>query len=537
MGGPDRNSLGVAGGALIVLIALIILVTRLTPIWGGYDPWIDESMLLSSFPLESWAALFRPLPLFEQATPLGHAVLLHITTGIFPQDAVMATRLVSAMAGLTAAGFLYATLRRVTIGDERVLALSLICLSPFIIRYSLEIKPYIFDYLSTCMVMYAGARLIHARRVVDMAVFVTAGVFAVVFSFTAPLVIGALGIGVAVQRWADSPRGFVLREHLTFALVLAFLAAAFLACYFLYTRPVTALQFASWNQQYQRDFLVFPPLSLDALRDWLALPLFMFQQLDPLPGWVYSDYPQAPLKWIMLFFFSAVMICGISAMGRRRIYLPSSLGAAAFLIFGLNLAGILPISFVRHFTFIMPITGIIFACGIVVLLRWLLDRISPVHAKRTMALVLACSVILYSARGLYRSTTLAIEEVSPLIAHIQADDHADAPVWVYLAAQPAMRVLAPEGMSIIGNVDHVSNPVGFFFKHQNFPSFSVNEAYVRKFREDLRGRDFVWMYFLICSWRQRSRGCARLRRKKSAHAARSWQPVVRSCGNAGSEKR
>lgn len=189
MGGPDRNSLGVAGGALIVLIALIILVTRLTPIWGGYDPWIDESMLLSSFPLESWAALFRPLPLFEQATPLGHAVLLHITTGIFPQDAVMATRLVSAMAGLTAAGFLYATLRRVTIGDERVLALSLICLSPFIIRYSLEIKPYIFDYLSTCMVMYAGARLIHARRVVDMAVFVTAGVFAVVFSFTAPLVI------------------------------------------------------------------------------------------------------------------------------------------------------------------------------------------------------------------------------------------------------------------------------------------------------------------------------------------------------------
>lgn len=225
----------------LLLVALLILATRLYPLWTGHDPWLDEAMLLANFPLDGPAGLFRPLPLFEQAAPLGYTALLDWIAAAFPGELVTAARAASALASLAAAGLVYATLRRLTAGAETVLALALVCLSPFIIRYSLEIKPYILDYLSTAMVMYAGARLIRSQNAAGLGLFAAAGGFAIAFSFAAPLVIGALGTGVMVQRLADRRPGEGWRALFVFAGVLAGLVALFLVCYLLYTRPVTAL--------------------------------------------------------------------------------------------------------------------------------------------------------------------------------------------------------------------------------------------------------------------------------------------------------
>lgn len=286
-------------GPVLLAIAFLALVTRILPLTDPHDPWIDEAMLLANFPLNSVAGFLEPLPLFEQAAPLGYMAVLHVVSTLFPDDVLFAMRLASTLTGLIAAGLILASLHRFASGPVIPLSFAFVTLTPFIVRYNLEIKQYIFEFLATSLLLYASTHLLSESNIRKLIGFFAASVFAVLISFTAPIAIGAFGIGIIVER--SYRNGWVLPVRSLYGFFAMLLAATlvFFIYYFGFTRPVTALQFTSWAFYFDQFHLSFPPLSEDALQRWLALPALLISQLDPIPQYIYRRFSSVDLKLAM----------------------------------------------------------------------------------------------------------------------------------------------------------------------------------------------------------------------------------------------
>ncbi|NKB57288.1 MAG: hypothetical protein GKS00_13255 [Alphaproteobacteria bacterium] len=476
--------------ALLVVVFLILLV-RFIPFLDIHDPWIDEAMLLANFPLATISGLFEPLPYFEQGGALGYIALLNFVALSFPDQPVLPFRILSVIASLVGAGLILAAVRRLASGPVVVLALAFACLTPFIVRYSLEIKPYIFEYLATALVMHASTYLLSGTDVKRFSYFLGASIFAIVFSFTAPIAIGAFGIGVMAHRWFRDTGETRIKGMLYILAALSLTAVIFLVYYFGYTRPVTAIQFSAHAYIYDAYHLTYPPQTEDAIKRWFMLPYLFVFQLDLFPQHIYAKYQFIELKWIVYAAIALFFVAGVISAARISLFVVASFISAIFLIFGLSLIGLLPIGFVRHFTFMLPLTAIVAAFGVAVCFHWSFGWVTPKIAP-------ACIILGLSAIGIsgyHKASNLEREALSPLITHIVESDGFDTPVWVFYSAQPAMRILAPKSLVQTGLVDHKSSIAGWSSKQKNASRNAIGEQYYEQFAQSIRNYSEIWLVF------------------------------------------
>jgi hypothetical protein len=447
-------------------------------------------MLMANLPLRSVSEFFHPLPLFEQAAPLGYLFVASTLTSLFPDSGVIALRILSVSTSLLAASLIYASLRRLAATEWTIsLALVFTCLTDFAVIYSVEIKQYIFDYAFTTVMLYLSVRLLREHNRKNLAYFVVGGLFSILFSFSAPIIICAFGAGVIAQQWvtiSTDPRG---RGKLETILALTILAIAFLIYYLGYTRPMTKILFAAYANIYDVKLLTFPPLTLAEFKLWLRFPTFLIQQVEL---GIKSYLGMEALEAIGI---AVVFTIGFATMVSRFILLPVSFVVATVLIYALSLAGLLPIAEQRHFGFMVPITGIILSFGCLRCLRWLSRWATPRQPQRLLSGSYAFVIVIVGALSLIHADRLARQQISPLIDYIISHGDAKTPVWVYYGAQPAMRVLAPKTLVQIGLVSHSSDAQGWIWKVRNYPDYGARASYFEEFRRTVNNLPQLWLIF------------------------------------------
>ncbi len=475
------------------LTGLFILITRAIPLLFPHDPWLDEAMLMANLPLPDLGSLFQPLPLFEQAAPLGYLVLANAVTSVFPDAAALPLRGLSVVASLIAAYLTFLTVRRLMSGASVPLAVAFVCLSYLAVVYSVEIKQYIFEYFCSALMMYLSLRYWQNRLSQNLVLFTLGGLASILFSFTAPILIASVGTGLLAQRWVKGLLHLPSLWRDGLCVSLAFLAVMFLFYFIFYTHPVTETQLAAFAVIYDAGKLSFTSLVDDQARTWFLFPQLIFGGFAD--GWIRT------LRWlpggkeiITWLFLAALLVGGLEGF-RKFPFLSISALVAAFLIFVLSLAGLFPITEERHFAFMVPLVGPVLAIGLFRCLGWLSYWYSRGWSLQLANWLTLVVVAYFGVSSLVQSTKLARQEVSPLITYLDAHNESNAPVWVYYGAQPAMRVLAPDRFAQLGQISHASSKTSWVWENRVFGETVHKDKYLEEFRRTLRGLPEVWLLF------------------------------------------
>lgn len=476
---------------LLIVVAALAVGFRVVPLFDPHDPWVDEAMLLANLPLPSLSAVFQPLPLFEQATTLGHLLLLDTLVSAFPDHVLFVSRLLSVVASLVGLVLFYLAVRRITSGSILVLAVLLASLSPGAVRYSLEIKHYIFEVAATSAILYASVLLCERINAMRIAIAALCGVLALVFSFTAPIVIAAFGT-VLILRQMVVDRQLVSGAVVTLVALFAGLAAVFLVLYVGYTKPVTALQFAAYADRYGIDPSNLLTRSADP-RIFLDILTYFFHPFSQLvPGRLQGLIPLNP--WVLVFLpMIGLALAGavVGLLGHMRHIIILSIILAICFLLALSLTGVFPARSSRHILFMQPLIALLITLGIWGVLSIIVRLPLGSMARSVPVATTAGALLLAAIVNVSRLDTLETQAVSPLLTEMEGSK---APVWIYWGAQPAVRVLASDHIQALGIIPHASSTAGWF-RTKRGPDRTASEGYLEELRDDIAGLSEVWLLF------------------------------------------
>lgn len=236
----------------------VVVLSLSIAVQDNRDPYIDEAMLVSNFIQAPDWRLLEPMPLFEQAAPLGYVLLARLISRWADVGDLVVFRALSATAAVIAAVFIYKAASRMTAGWGASVAAVLALSSPQVLFHATSIKHYTFEYLACSLMIYVSIRVVQQPKIHNYGVFLIACVLSCMFSFTAAIPIGFCLFGIAVhQTYLHFFDGIRLPlSHHGPLLVSVFSAAMIIVgFYVVYTRPVTALQFAAYTDIYASYFL------------------------------------------------------------------------------------------------------------------------------------------------------------------------------------------------------------------------------------------------------------------------------------------
>jgi dolichyl-phosphate-mannose-protein mannosyltransferase len=225
--GPARGRWDWAGIALCV-VATLGLGFRLIHLVGGRPLWIDEARLAINVASRSYLGLLRPLD-YDQAAPPLFLWLEKAVTGVAGVSAG-GLRILPFAAGLFLLAAAYPVARRFVGKSGAVAAFGGVALSPFVIYYSSEVKPYIVDAAVAIALIWLAVECGEGRRRRAFMGLLAAGVVGVWISTTVPFVLAAVGMGLLLCPNISRP------ERLRFIGTAGLLwfgsfAAAYLAVY------------------------------------------------------------------------------------------------------------------------------------------------------------------------------------------------------------------------------------------------------------------------------------------------------------------
>jgi len=194
----SRRLLGWFGLALALAVAV-----RLPPFLLARSLWMDEAMLALNIAARGFAGLLRPLD-YDQAAPVGFLVLERAAVASFGVHE-QSLRALSLIAGLATVLLIGLAGRRLYGEAAGVLAALLAALSPTLVRYSNEVKPYSTDALATTTLLLLALRAAEGRKR-DRGWLVAGGTLALLLSFPAVIAAGAALLSLAALPALSRPR-------------------------------------------------------------------------------------------------------------------------------------------------------------------------------------------------------------------------------------------------------------------------------------------------------------------------------------------
>ncbi|WP_235841428.1 glycosyltransferase family 2 protein [Cereibacter azotoformans] len=422
---------------ILPLVFLLILASRLAGILDAPDIWHDEGMLMANLPLPSLAAAFQHLPYFAQAAPPGYLILASGVMALAGEHAVIGLRLLSLAGSLGAAAVLALALRRAGGAMVAPVALALMFLSPFGVRYGIEIKQYAFETLATCLMLAATLRAVRRPDGAGLALLAGAGLGLLLFSFAAPVLFAALAAAAALQLLVEGRLRTDGARRL--GLLFAGLLAAAGAWHLGVTKPVTVAQFRYFAFVYDLGYLRLPFIDDGEGITVSSFARIMLGMFDPFYRFASEYHAARPVAVVT----TLLLAIGILMPLRRGVLLPA-FGLA--LLIGLPVlshAGFYPVLYSRHFILMQPILAILLATGLLSVLAWIAGAAGMARPAGTMRLV-AGFVILQGGVAMLAGVHQEKQQLSEAVAVIAA--HAAEPeplIYVAPTAQPNMLYVAP----------------------------------------------------------------------------------------------
>ena len=446
-------------GAFFLILILPIGVA----LYMNRDPWVDEAMLANNFVEMSLSQIRHPMPLYEQAAPVGHILLAKLVllfSGLV--DRTFALRALSALISLVGVTFLVQLACEEASAASALAVAAVAFTSPFFVRYATEIKQYIFDFTATALIAYSAARIARSATKRDFISFLIASLFGCVFSFVAIIPIAFCLSAAALVRifggshdhHAFSLRGAKKLTRNEFECFVVFGGGSLLiaiAFYFIFSRSMTSLLMAAYSDVFKDPYI--GPGATYSENFAILVRFAKFLIIFWTPENVLAHLAQfgSPVKsattfGLLVFILVAFVFCAI-----RSSYVAISFCGAIALTIILNAANVVTIIFPRYLFFLAPLLYLVIGLGVVEAYQRIVRRFSP--GMESIVRVV-CIISFLAVFGIVstHSANVKIEEISPLLSRIRTGAP-DAPVWVYYGAQPAVRFLASKAVRQVGLFD------------------------------------------------------------------------------------
>jgi hypothetical protein len=407
--------------ASVLVLAILILALLVRIVAWAVDPdlWLDEAMLYQALKEQSTLLPWVPLGQYTQATPILPALLWKTLIAAFGPNGLW-LRLPALLASIAGFGALWASVKTRLGAGGACAALLLAAFSATAIVQAAQLKPYSFEFLASALILYPAARLAAAPEDRQPLILFTAlSIASLAFTYTAPVVTGACGLGLvaslAASRRLDAR---CLRRLAPYALL--WVVAGALWQHFV-VAPSTALQFSGNARSYAWEYLV-----LTRPETWHHIGRVL-NVLDPaLP------LPRAA-KLVTLFAVAAWAAGAALGWRRRAFEHGTCLGALASLAV-LSFAGLFPFAEPRKMLFLLPLFALSFGAAIE-------DLVARARlGSRSLsfpAVVFLCALLLFPF-ALQAATRSEREQVAELIDAVPPGTCPT--VWSFYLAWPAVDI-------------------------------------------------------------------------------------------------
>jgi hypothetical protein len=241
-----------ATGRLLLAALLLGVALRLRQYFHGRSLWLDEAMLGNNILVRGFGELLRPLD-SDQAAPV--LFLWGVKLGaLLAGTDERVLRLLPLLGGLLLlAGFARVALRLLAPGAA-ALAMLLVSLSPMLIQYANELKPYGLDAMWAVLLALAALRLVERPASGGRwAQLIALGSVVAMASSVAPFLLAAVGAGLLLAPVLRRTPGGVVR--LVAGSVIW--AGGFVTCYLLVYR---ASADSAYMQRYWVPYFLSPGL-------------------------------------------------------------------------------------------------------------------------------------------------------------------------------------------------------------------------------------------------------------------------------------
>ncbi len=377
--------------------------------------WQDECFLSLNVLTRSLGELVGRSLGFEQLAPPLFLALEWVASRVGGAGE-LSLRAPSLVAGLAVLVAMWWLARQFLPEPAALLAMTLAALSPHLVRYSSEVKPYTFDALGTLVIVGLALRLSRdpmSRRLWGL--FVVAGLGVVGFSTGAPFVLGGAWLALlALPAVRAAPTA---RRGLTVAAVLW--GGTWLAIYLAVYRGVAgSLAMQTFWQA------AFMPINL---RD--AAVLHRRWTVEVMAGQAHLGIPRA--AGLILFLLTAL---GLVWQWRKSKASGTLLLAGPVgLLYLASLLRLYPIGS-RLMSFAVPLLFILVASGVTAIFEAFRH---PVY-RGTVGLG-ALLLVVPGGLGLYQggAAVAILEEVRPLLADSVFVGNPAEPIYVFGKAMPA----------------------------------------------------------------------------------------------------
>jgi 4-amino-4-deoxy-L-arabinose transferase-like glycosyltransferase len=387
----------------VLLAALVVAGCALRLWWYLFDRslWWDEAAVVLNVLRKPPLALFGPLD-FDQAAPVGFLLGLKFAIWLFG-DGERVVRLVPLLCGLSSVPIFVWVAQKYASRMAAPLAAGFFALTPMLIYWSSDGKPYMSDVLLTVLALWAGAitaeRGLSGRHAVGLAIF---GALALFCSFPMLFVLPGIGL-VLFWHAASHHRAADVRRLAAVGGVWGCAAAIYYTATLRHLND-NALLKAMWDGQFLSvgDILGSYRLMASAFR----VPAGLVDQ---------HAWPLVPL-WL----------AGWWAVFRRCRVSAALLAAPVVLLAAASLFRLYPFSH-RTILFLAPLVFLPLAEGVVLFVRSVsvVSRPAAIGIAAVLAVALSRTSVVNIVRG-----PQPWAEIRPLLAHVR--QHAQEGDTIYV---------------------------------------------------------------------------------------------------------
>lgn len=399
-------------------------VLRLVQFFERRSLWYDEAMLSLSVAARSWRELLQPLDFDQTAPPL----FLLVQRGLVSVFGVneLSLRLVSLLAGIALPPLTWLVARRLMSARAALLVTTLVAVSPMLIRYSNEAKPYGLDATIAVAMSLLAIRVIEQPRLaVRWWQLAIAGVLALGASTAGLLMLAAVGLALLlappVRAAGRGPGKAIALGGLWCAVFIG-----------LYSRIYSVAATNPFMQEFWEGGFLRPTADDLGARAWTALNAVFS---GTLVGTLDSARWGAVIgAGVQVQAVVAALLCVVGALrflSMRRYWVAALLTGPALGAVGASAIGQYPIAG-RLLLFAVP--------GLLVLIVQGMGGSRPLTSVRGLVWLGLVTLFLAPAtiRGVMTSVApIRQQDVRPLIREWQQRRDPAEPVYVYAAAIPA----------------------------------------------------------------------------------------------------
>jgi 4-amino-4-deoxy-L-arabinose transferase-like glycosyltransferase len=256
-------SIGIAG--ILIALGAALRIWH----WATRAPlWADEAALAMNIGPKGFSEMGRPFVLY-QLCPYGYLAISKISTLLFGTGE-HALRLVPLLAGTAMLAAVALAARRIASRAAALVVLAFAAVSPQLVHYSAELKPYQMDATIAALLLLLAVRVLERPDARHLAALGVAGAVAGWISLPSIFVLG--GVGAALLFEAHQRTQRLASIFPVLALSIGWLVS-FAAHYFLF---LTSVQGEGKMEQYWSEaFAPFPITSFAHVR-WYAGHFFHF---------------------------------------------------------------------------------------------------------------------------------------------------------------------------------------------------------------------------------------------------------------------